>query len=256
MSFFRRFILIAMVILCHFVSKACGHAYFSYPIPRNVYCTNSSCTSTGTLGSQGPVWSLPANSSLSAVSQTTCNGSTVAANAPYGNTYDPGFQNTAAASWAAGSTQTFQIFISQIHSPENQIVYPTDGWEIRYRDGTQSNSTFSPISFTYGNVSYAASGTPAPAIGFQLGQNISVTITVPSSATSDGIFQFFWRNNEVPTSNGTGVMWLSCVDVTITPLGTTTTLGTTTALGTTLIPSKFCFIFAVLLAAISATLNM
>ncbi len=251
---FHLLTLIAVVIFCHFVSTASGHAYFSYPIPRSAYCTNASCIA-GALGPQGPVWSLPANTSLSAeslTSQTTCNGSMLAANAPFGNTYDPGFQNTTAATWAAGSTQTFQIFISQIHSPENQAIYPTDGWEILYRDGTQSGSTFSPISFTYGNASFTASNIPAPAIGFQLGQNISVTITVPSGATSDGIFQFFWRNNEV----GTGVMWLSCVDVTITPLGATTTLGTTTALSTTLIPSKFSFIFAVLLADISATLNM
>jgi hypothetical protein len=245
MSFFRLFILIAVVILCHFVSTTTGHAYFSYPIPRNAYCTNASCISNGngTIGYQGPIWSLPRNSSLSAVSpmsQTTCNGSALVANASLGLTYDPGFQNTTAASWTAGSIQTFQIFISQTHLAENQTIYPTDGWQILYRDGTQSNSTFSPISFTYGNVVYAASGAPAPAIGFQLGQNISVTITVPSSATSDGIFQFFWRNNEV----GPGVMWLSCVDVTIT------------ALGTTSIPSKFSIVFGVLLAAVSAALNM
>jgi len=237
---FHLLILIAVVILCHFVSTASGHAYFSYPIPRNVYCTNTSCTSNGTLGSQGPVWALPANSSLSATSRTTCNGSVLAANASLVNSYDPGFQNITTATWAAGSTQTFQIFISQIHSQENQTIYPTDGWEIRYRDGMQSGSTFSPISFTYGNVSFTTSNIPAPAIGFQLGQNISVTITVPSGATSDGIFQFFWRNNEV----GTSVMWLSCVDVTIT------------ALGATSIPSKFSIVFAVLLAAVSATLNI
>ncbi len=252
MTFFRLLILIAVVTLCHFVSTASGHAYFSYPIPRNVYCTNSSCTSNGTLESQGPIWRLPANSSLDTVSQTACNGSTVVANAPLGNTYDPGFQNTAAASWAAGSTQTFQIFISQIHLQENQTIYPTDGWQIRYRDGTQSGSTFSRIPFTYENVSYPISGALAPAVGFPLGQNISVTITVPSGATSDGIFQFFWSNNVV----GGGVMWLSCVDITITAVGTTTTLGTTTALGTNLIPSKFSLIFAVLLVAISAALNM
>jgi hypothetical protein len=236
-------ILIAVVVLCHFVARASGHAYFSYPTPRNVYCTNASCVAGGTLGAQGPVWTLPANSSLitqSLTTQTTCDGSVLFANATYGNTYDPGFQGTTAASWPAGSIQTFQIFISEIHSPENQIIYPTDGWQIRYRDGTQSNSTFSPISFTYVNVSNVSSIGPDPAIGFQLGQTVFATITVPSSMTNDGIFQFFWRNNEV----GPGVMWLSCVDVNIT------------ALGTTLAPSTFSIVFAALLGAVSVALNM
>jgi hypothetical protein len=239
----RLLILIAVVVLCHFVSRASGHAYFSYPTPRNVYCTNASCVAGGALGAQGPVWSLPANSSLtveSSTSQTTCNGSMLFANVTYGNNYDPGFNGTTAASWPAGSTQTFQIFISETHSPENQTIYPTDGWQIRYRDGTQSNSTFSPILFTYVNVSNVSSTGPDPAIGFQLGQTVFATITVPSGMTSDGIFQFFWRNNEV----GPGVMWLSCVDVTIT------------ALGTSLAPSTFSFVFVALLAAVSAALYM
>lgn len=240
---FRVLIFIVGVILCHFLSKISGHAYFSYPTPRNVYCTNSSCTSDGVLGAQGPVWSLPANSSLitqSLTSETTCNGSTVLVNASLGNTYDPGFQGTTVVSWTAGSTQTFQIFISEIHSPENQTIYPTDGWQIRYRDGTQSGSTFTPIAFTYVNVSTVASTGPLPAIGFQLGQTILATITVPSGATSDGIFQFFWRNNEV----GTGAMWLSCVDVAIT------------AYSTILVPSTFSVILIGLLVALRATLNI
>jgi hypothetical protein len=236
----RFLLVVVVVILCYFVSKISGHAYFSYPTPRNVYCTNASCVTGGTLGAQGPVWTLQANSSLitqSPTTQTTCNGSVVFANAAYGNTYDPGFQGTTAASWRAGSTQTFQIFISETHSPENQITYPTDGWQIRYRDGTQSSSTFSPISFIYVNVSTSASVGPDPAIGFQLGQTVSATITVPSGATSDGIFQFYWRNNEV----GPGVMWLSCVDVTITALGIISS------------PSMFSIIFALLLSTLFGT---
>jgi hypothetical protein len=239
----RIFLLVAVGILCYCVSGITGHAYFSYPTPRNVYCTNASCTSNGSLGAQGPVWNITANSTLltaSPVTQTTCNGSAVLINATYGSTYDPGFSGTTAASWPAGSTQTLKIFISEIHSPENQTIYPSDGWQIRYRDGTQSNSTFSPITFTYVNSSIAASTGPDPAIGFQLGQFVYATITVPSNATTDGIFQFFWRNNEV----GPGVMWLSCADVTITALGTTPS------------PSTFSIIFGALLATVGAALIM
>ncbi|CAF3662921.1 unnamed protein product [Rotaria socialis] len=227
------FLLFTISILCHQVSWVYSHGYFSYPTPRNAYCTNSSCTSNGTLGAQGPVWVLPANSSLltaSPTTQTTCNGTTLAYLAIQGVSYDPGFQGTVAASWPAGSSQTLRIFISQIHTTENQTMYPTDGWQIRYRDGTQPNSTFNAIPFTYVNFSTTATTGPDPAIGFQLGQTILATITVPSNATNDGIFQFFWRNNEV----GPGVMWLSCVDVNIT------------ALSTNLVSSKFSIFIALL----------
>jgi hypothetical protein len=243
MLFSRLFLLGTAGILCHFVSVVSGHGYFLYPTPRTVYCTNSTCVEGGASGAQGPVWSLLANTSLMAsspTSQTTCNGSTLLISAPLGGSYDPGFQGTTAASWPAGSSQTLKIFISETHSPENQVTYPTDGWQIRYRDGTQSNSTFSPIAFTYINVSTMASTGPDPAIGFQLGQTVLAQITVPSIMTSDGIFQFFWRNNEV----GPGVMWLSCADVTITGLGTIPS------------PSTFSIVFAVLLAAVSTTLNV
>ncbi len=90
------------------------------------------------------------------------------------------------------------------------------------------------------NVSTTPSIGPAPAIGFQLGQIVSATITVPSKTTTDGIFQFYWRNNEV----GPGAMWLSCVDVTITSLSIIT------------VSSKFLIVVAALLVAVSATLNM
>ncbi|CAF3317389.1 unnamed protein product, partial [Rotaria sp. Silwood2] len=121
-----------------------GHAYFSYPIPRVVYCSNTTCIS-GRIGPQGPVWRLSANSSLdteSLTTQTTCNGTNLLAPAPQNDTtYDPGFNGNTAVSWPAGSSQTFQIFISQIHLTENQTIYPTDGWQIRYRDGEQVDST-------------------------------------------------------------------------------------------------------------------
>ncbi|CAF2140870.1 unnamed protein product [Rotaria magnacalcarata] len=224
------FLIFTISILCHQVSWVYSHGYFSYPIPRNAYCTNSSCTSNGTLGSQGPVWVLPANSSLSVASlttQTTCNGSNLLPLTNQSVFYDPGLQGKVAASWPAGSSQTLQIFISQIHTTENQTIYPTDGWQIRYRDGTQSSSTFNAIPFTYANFSTTG---PAPGIGFQLGQTVLATITVPPNTTSDGIFQFFWRNNEV----GPGVMWLSCVDVSIT------------ALSTNLASSKFSIFIALL----------
>ncbi|CAF4710774.1 unnamed protein product, partial [Rotaria sp. Silwood2] len=237
----RIFLLIAVGILCNFVSWISGHAYFAYPTPRSVYCTNASCTVNGTLGAQGPIWGLPANSTLivaSPISQTTCNGSILVANAPLGNTYDPGFQGKTSASWLTGSTQTLQIFVSETHSPENQTIYPTDGWQIRYRDGTQADSTFSAIPFTYVNVSTMRSVGPAQTIEFQLGQIVSATITVPMNTTTDGIFQFFWRNNEVSG----GVMFLSCVDVAIINLSTI------------LAPSTFSIIFASVLTTISATL--
>jgi hypothetical protein len=233
----RFFLLVAFVIFGHFATWVSGHAYFTYPTPRNAYCANITCTSNGTLGSQGPVWSLPANTTLSVASpatQTTCNGSGSVTNATLGSTYDPGFQGITTATWQAGSSQTFQIFISQIHLSENQTIYPTDGWQIRYRDGTQSGSTFSPIAFTYVNVSTSASIGPTPGIGFQIGQTVLATITVPSNATTDGIFQFFWRNNEI------SVMWLSCADVTIT------------AFGIMPVPS----IFIMVLVTLSAMLNI
>jgi hypothetical protein len=225
-----------------------------YPTPRNAYCTNASCTSSGALGLQGPVWRLTANSELDAespTSQTTCNGSAALVNASVGDTYDPGFKGATSASWPAGSSQTLQIFVNHIHSPENQTIYPTDGWQIRYRDGTQPNSTFSPIKFIYVNVSTTASIGPYPASGFQLGQIVLATITVPTNPTSDGIFLFYWRNNEV----GAGAMWLSCVDVTITS-PTTTTFGTTTSLGTITVSSAFAIVFAALLVAVNAAFNM
>jgi hypothetical protein len=243
MIFSRLFLLVTIGILCHFELQVSGHAYFVYPTPRNAFCANASCTSNGSLGAQGPVWELPAKSALSEespITQTTCNGSVLLIGAPQGNSYDPGFQGTTAASWPARSLQTLQIFISEIHSPENQTIHPTDGWQIRYRDGNQSNSIFSPIAFTYVNVSTVASIGPDPAIGFKLGQVVSATITVPSNMTNDGIFQFYWRNNEV----GPGVMWLSCVDVNIT------------ALGTVLVSSKFSIVSTAILVAVSATLNM
>ncbi len=268
MIFSHLFLFVGIGILCYFVSCVSGHAYFSYPTPRNVYCTNASCTSNGSIGAQGPVWTLPANTTLvtsSPVTQTTCNGSNLLISAPLGNSYDPGFQGTTSASWVAGSTQTLQIFVSEIHSPENQIVYPTDGWQILYRDGTKSNSIFSPIPFTYLNV---LSSGPDPAIGFQLGQIVSASITVPTTTTTDGIFQFYWRNNEV----GPGVMWLSCADVTITSINMTTTsisvtttpinMNTTssnviiTSLGTIIVSSTFSIIFGALLAIVSAVLYM
>ncbi|CAF1329935.1 unnamed protein product [Adineta steineri] len=243
MLFSHALLFITIGILCYYVQLVSTHAYFLYPTPRTVYCTNSSCTANGTLGPQGPVWGLTANSSLTAMSptsQTTCNGSTLATAAPAGGSYDSGFKGTTAASWQAGSTQTLQIFISQIHSPENQTIYPTDGWQILYRDGAQANSTFYPINFIYVNVWTTSSVGPAPAIGFQLGQIVKATITVPSGPTTDGIFQFFWRNNEV----GTGVMWLSCADVTIT------------ALGITQIPSIFCIVLAALLVITRVAVNV
>ncbi|CAF4800971.1 unnamed protein product [Rotaria magnacalcarata] len=126
----------------------------------------------------------------------------------------------------------------QIHSPENQNIYPTDGWQIRYRDGEQTGSTFSPIPFIYVNVSTTASAGPAPAVDFILGQTVQATVTVPAKTTNQGIFQFFWRNNEV----GPGVMWLSCVDVTITALGTTT------------VPSIFFIVFIVLMTTFGTML--
>ncbi|CAF1117950.1 unnamed protein product, partial [Didymodactylos carnosus] len=85
----------------------------------------------GAAGAQGPVWSLPANSTLataSPTSQTTCNGSTLVSPAPEGNSYDPRFNGTTATTWLAGSLQTLRIFVSEIHS-ENRTVYPTDGWQ-------------------------------------------------------------------------------------------------------------------------------
>ncbi|CAF1451058.1 unnamed protein product [Adineta ricciae] len=236
---------LAFVILIHFVSRISGHAYFIYPIPRNVYCANSSCTSNGTLGAQGPVWTLPSNSTLSmtsVTSQTSCNGSSLLISAPLGNTYDSGFNGNTSVSWSAGSLQTLQIFISEIHSPENQTIYPTDGWQILYRDGTIPNSTFAPISFLYVNVSTTSSIGPAPAIGFQVGQIVQAQITVPSVATTDGIFQFFWRNNEV----GPGVMWLSCADVTITA----------TALATIPTPSVLSIFFTAFVFVFSASINI
>jgi len=215
---------------------------FSNPVPRVVYCSNSSCVTTGGLGSQGPVWGLSANSSLdteSPATQTTCNGTNLLAPARLNfSTYDPGFNGNTAVSWPAGSSQTFAIFISQIHLNENQIIYPTDGWQIRYRDGEQAGSTFSPIPFIYVNVSTTATAGPAPAVGFILGQTVRATITVPPKTTNQGIFQFFWRNNEV----GQGVMWLSCVDVTIT------------ALGTSPVPSIFSIVFMALLTLLGTML--
>ena len=103
----------------------------------------------------------------------------------------------------------------------------------------QSGSTFSPIPFIYVNVSTASSVGPAPAIGFQLGQVVLATITVPSIPTSDGILQFFWRNNEVST----GFMWLSCVDVTIT------------ADGVIPFPSIFSIVVAVILLIAASVLS-
>ena len=211
-------LLVGVGILCHFVPCISGHAYFLFPTPRNIYCANASCTTNGTLGRQGPLWRLPANTTLDEASpstQTTCNGSDLLDPASNGDTYDLGFKGTTAASWPAGSLQTFQIFISELHPRENQTVYPTDGWQIRYRDGTQSDSIFSPIDFTYVNVSTTSSIGPASASRFQLGQIILATVTVPSNTTSNGIFQFYWRNNQ---GRG-GTMWLSCVDVTITSHG-------------------------------------
>jgi hypothetical protein len=243
MIFSRLFLLVGINILCHFVPWISGHAYFLYPTPRSVYCANSSCTTTGALGRQGSLWGLPANRTLADVSptsQTTCNGSVLLANASAGDSYDPGFKGTTAVSWPAGSSQTFQIFVSELHSLENRTIYPTDGWQIRYRDGTQSDSIFSPIEFIYVNVSTTPSIGPYSAVEFQLGQIVSATITVPSKTTSDGIFQFYWRNNQ---GRG-GTMWLSCVDVTITSDGTIT------------ISSKFpIIVVGALLVAVSAALN-
>ncbi len=254
MMFSRLFLLVGFGILCQFVSRVSGHAYFVYPTPRNVYCANDSCTTNGELKPQGPIWKLPANSTFetaSSVSQTTCNGTDLAVKAPIGDTYDPGFKSTT-ASWPAGSTQTFQIFVSHLHSPENQTIYPTDGWQIRYRDGTQSDSKFSPIESTYVDVSTKPSIGPHPAIGFKLGQIVSARITVPSKPTTDGIFQFYWRNNEA----GPGLMWLSCADVTITSSGTSTTPSTSTSLGTITVTSTLPVVFAALLIAVNAALNI
>jgi hypothetical protein len=94
------------------------------------------------------------------------------------------------------------------------------------------------------NVSTTPSIGPYPGIGFQLGQIVLAKITVPSKPTSDGIFQFYWRNNQ---GRG-GVMWLSCADVTITSDGTITTGGTIS------ISSKFPIVIVALMVAVSAAL--
>ena len=106
MLFYRLFLFIAVNVLCHFVSMVSSHAYFLYLTPRNVYCINVTCTANG-IGAQGPIWGLNTSSTLitaSPISQTTCNGSTLAMPAPLGNSYDPGFQNTTAVLWQAGSS--------------------------------------------------------------------------------------------------------------------------------------------------------
>ncbi len=247
MIFSRLFLLVGFGILCHFVPWISGHGYFVYPTARNAYCANASCTTNGALGRQGPLWGLPANSTLdeaSSTTQTTCNGSVLLDPASAGDTFDPGFKGTT-ASWPAGSSQTFKIFISELHPRENRTVYPTDGWQIRYRDGTQPNSIFSPINFTHVNVSREASIGPVPASGFQLGQIILATITVPSKPTSDGIFQFYWRNNQ----GRNGTMWLSCVDVTIT------SRETINSHGNIVVSSKIYIVVAALLIAVSVALN-
>ncbi|CAF1655636.1 unnamed protein product, partial [Adineta ricciae] len=113
-------------------------------------------------------------------------------------------------------------------------------WQILYRDGTIPYSTFTPISFLYVNVSTTSLIGPAPANGFQVGQIVQAQITVPSVATTDGIFQFFWRNNEV----GPGVMWLSCADVTITALATIST------------PSILSIFFTAFVIVFSASINV
>lgn len=243
MTYSHTFLFIGISILCCLVSWSSGHAYFINPTPRSVYCSNSSCTTNGTIGRQGALWGLPANTTLDAVSaltQQTCNGSILLTNASMGDTYDPGFKGTTSASWPAGSSQTFQIFISELHPRENQTVYPTDGWQIRYRDGTKSDSKFSPIPFIYEGVSSNASIGPASATGFQLGQTVLAKITVPSTPTTDGIFQFFWRNNQ----GRNGTMWLSCVDITITSDGTIRNLST------------FTIVVAALLIAVNMVFNM
>jgi hypothetical protein len=205
-----------LFILCHasFFFTVSGHAYLVSPIPRNIYCSINE-TQCVTPFPQGPVWGLPTGASLatySPVTLTTCNGSTLLAAAPIGNTDDPGFTTPVPTTWTAGSRQNLTFFVSQIHD-EDQTSFPTDGWQILYRDGANSSNQFQVISSLYNGVNTTD---PHPA-DFQLGETVSVEIIVPNTITDKGEFQFYWRNNEVnPAPGVTGVMWISCADVRIT----------------------------------------
>jgi len=200
------------------VLQVSGHAYFSQPVPRNAYPVGSAFTNTNGVA-QGPVFALTTDAVLSTVSPTTlttCNA-TVAAAAPNNpktnKTYDPGFSGVSPTTWFAGSAQTVSIFVSESHQPENQTIHPTDGFQILYRDGTTA-SQFYPLSITVTNIGTGVhiSGIgPFPTIQWVAGQTVAVGLTVPTTPTLDGVFQFLWRNNEV----NTGVLFLSCADVNI-----------------------------------------
>jgi len=219
-----RVVFVVFLIVLFNILNVSGHAYFSFPVPRIPYCFNTSCQNLGgsaPLGAQGPIGNLPTGAVLATYSPTTlqtCNISHSGAAgflafANLGLTYDPGF-TAVSATWVAGSTAWISIFVSEAHSPENQTLYPTDGFQILFRDGTNSASLFTPLNLTVyfgGNVIQSGFG-PLATIAWFTGQSINVSITVPSVATTDGVFQFYWRNELVAS----GVLFLSCADIAIT----------------------------------------
>jgi len=211
------------------ISIACmqlvsGHAYFTTPVPREPYCSNSTtCVNGGALGAQGPVWkwSTGAAYSTDTVTATSCG---TAGGVFVGSAANPTGTATTMATWTGGSTATVSFFISETHASENQTEWPgTDGWEIRYRDATDSTSTFTPFTVTTITGLSSNTGVVTPGTGpfpdnFVQGNTVTVTVNVPNQAYTDMEIQFIWSQANLHPAGGTtlSAMWLSCADVAVT----------------------------------------
>jgi hypothetical protein len=223
----RNFLVLALIsIAC--MQLVSGHAYFSNPLPREVYCVlNPNCTASGNIGAQGPVWQWPQGQlyNVDPITATSCG----TGNSTFSGTLtaNPTGTGTVMATWTAGSTAVVQFFVSETHGSENQATWPlTDGWEIRYRDATSGTSTFAPLTIngiTGPGISSTPAGLPGtgpfPSANFVQGGVVSVTVVVPNQVYTDLEIQFIWSQSGLQPALGSGnqrsAMWLSCADVAV-----------------------------------------
>jgi len=199
-----------LVTLVFAIEQVNCHAYFSWPTPRNQYCSDPvQCVNGGVIGAQGPVWMF--NSSYSIYS----GGPSVNCTTDQGQI--TGFQIVTTpqirTTFVANQVYSLTVFVSETH-PNNPAI-STDGWQLRGRDANVPGSIFEPVAL-YTPWNNTLSNFPLPAQWFVLGQSIQLTVLAPATPTPNYVYQFVWLNSVLnPTGTYPGVAWLSCADVAI-----------------------------------------
>jgi len=206
---------ISLIALLYISINVSGHAYFINPAPRMPYCyQNSTCTAPN--NPKGPVWKWPTNSNFTAAGtnppQTGCStsGGTFA-----GSSSDPAFVMNE-ATWTVGYYHKVTVFISEAHPNLYNPAIPSDGWQLRWRDGSMASNVFQPM-YIYWNNQHGFG--PFSSDSFQTGSNQTIGFYAPSTTYSDLELQFIWSLSGLqPGGAGAGsAMWLSCTDVQVIP---------------------------------------